>query len=97
MLGIFYNKTETYIKSEKLYEVLYRVEGITMGNKVKFNLKNVHAAKLTEKEEGEVQNLNMAYQRLFRELSVSVWTQKENQSVLCRWNRIFPFRDKQWL
>ena len=23
-----------------------------MGNKVKFNLKNVHAAKLTEKEEG---------------------------------------------
>lgn len=49
-----------------------------MGNKVKFNLKNVHAAKLTEKEEGEVQNLNMAYQRLFRELSVSVWTQKEN-------------------
>ena len=47
-----------------------------MGNKVKFNLKNVHAAKLTEK--GEVQNLNMVYQRLFRELSVSVWTQKEN-------------------
>ena len=47
-----------------------------MGNKVKFNLKNVHAAKLTEKE--EVQNLNMVYQRLFRELSVSVWTQKEN-------------------
>ena len=37
--GIFYNKTETYIKSEKLYEVLYE-------------LKNVHAAKLTEKEEG---------------------------------------------
>ena len=24
--GIFYNKTETYIKSEKLYEVLYELE-----------------------------------------------------------------------
>ena len=29
--GIFYNKTETYIKSEKLYEVLYELGGIAIG------------------------------------------------------------------
>ena len=48
--GIFYDKSEVWIESERLYEVLYsfEMEVRVMGNKVKYNLKNVHAAKLTE-------------------------------------------------
>ncbi len=47
--GIFYDKTEVWIESESLYEVLYsfELEVKPMSNKVKYNLKNVHAAKLT--------------------------------------------------
>ena len=46
-----------------------------MGNKVKFNLKNVHAAKLTEKEEGGSTKFEYGVPKA---MSVSVWTQKEN-------------------
>lgn len=69
-----------------------------MGNKVKFNLKNVHAAKLTEKEEGGSTKFEYGVPKAIPgACQYQFGRRRRIQSVLCRWNRIFPFRDKQWL
>ena len=59
-----------------------------MGNKVKYNLKNVHAAKMTETDQEGTPSFSMKRHRPFRGQSVSVWMQKGNparsmQMVLC--------------
>lgn len=69
-----------------------------MGNKVKFNLKNVHAAKLTEKEEGGSTKFEYGVPKAIPgAVSISLDAEGESSPFYAGWNRIFPFCDKQWL
>ncbi len=67
-----------------------------MGNKVKYNLKNVHAAKLKEtvSSSGETTFSYENPKAIPGAVSISLDAEGEFHTVLCRRYRIFPFRDQ---
>jgi len=51
--GIFYNKSEVWMETERLYEVFYDMEvARNEKNRIKYNLKNVYATILTKGSDG---------------------------------------------
>lgn len=70
-----------------------------MGNKVKYNLKNVHAAKLTETKsaEGVISYTYSTPQAVPGAVSISLSAEGGYQPLLCGRHRVFPHYQQQRL